>query len=389
MSSASIKTKQKKKVFVGLSGGVDSSTAAALLKKEGYDVTGVFIKTWHPDFLPCTWKEERLDAMRVAARLDIPFLTFDFEKEYKQKVADYFISEYKLGRTPNPDVMCNKEIKFGAFLKRAREMGADFIATGHYARKAISDERLAISRNDKHLNAKRYTLNAGLDKNKDQTYFLWTLSQKQLKHIIFPIGEYKKDEVRRIAKKFGLQTAQKKDSQGICFLGKTDMMEFLSHYIKPKKGDLLNEFGKKIGTHNGVMFYTIGQRHGFYMNARCKNTLPYYVVSKNIRKNTIVVSNKNISLIHSLSTHKGTSFGNRKIYLENVNWILGELPNLDRKYRAQIRYRGKFLPCRLVLPKTKQGGTARLVFDEPQASALGQSAVIYDKDICLGGGIVK
>ena len=180
MSSTTVKN--SKKVFVGLSGGVDSSVAAALLKRDGYDVTGVFIKTWHPDFLPCTWKDERLDAMRVAACLDIPFLTFNFEKEYKKNVADYFINEYKSGRTPNPDVMCNKEIKFGAFLKKAQSMGAHFIATGHYVRKDDAE------------------LLTGIDTDKDQAYFLWTLSQVQLSHALFPIGEYKKNEVRKLYK---------------------------------------------------------------------------------------------------------------------------------------------------------------------------------------------
>src|SRR3972149_2581934 len=202
---------KKKMVFVGLSGGVDSSVTAALLKEQGYEVVGVFIKTWQPDFIECTWPEERRDAMRVAAHLDIPFLTFDLEKEYKKEVGDYMVSEYRAGRTPNPDVMCNKEIKFGAFLQKALAMGADFVATGHYAE--ISQIRNVFS------------LKKSPDPSKDQSYFLWTLTQEQLAHILFPIGHFKKTEVRKLAKKFALPVAEKKDSQGICFLGDIDLKD--------------------------------------------------------------------------------------------------------------------------------------------------------------------
>lgn len=353
---SSTKTERKKKVFVGLSGGVDSSVASVLLKKEGYDVTGVFIKTWHPDFLPCTWKEERLDAMRVAAHLDIPFLTFDFEKEYKKNVADYFISEYKSGRTPNPDVMCNKEIKFGAFLKKAQAMGALFIATGHYARK--DGVRLLM----------------GIDADKDQAYFLWTLSPEQLKHALFPIGKYKKETVRKLAKKFGLPTAQKKDSQGICFLGKTDMKEFLAHYMSPRAGSVVNEQGDVVGTHQGAFFYTLGERHGFTITAHDDRAKPYYIVKKDLKNNVIMVSH----VIHS----KDELFSQNKIDLENVNWISGSAPDNGKKYMAQIRYHGEFLPCHIK-------DSATIIFAKSQTrAASGQSAVVYDGDVCLGGGII-
>ena len=202
----------REKTFVGLSGGVDSSVSAALLKKQSFEVVGVFIKTWHPDFLECNEEEERRDAMRVAAHLDIPFLTFDFEKVYKKEVADYMIAEYRAGRTPNPDVMCNKEVKFGAFLKKALSIGAQYIATGHYAQ----------NKNNKLMKAN--------DPEKDQAYFLWTLNQKQLSKIIFPVGHLKKTEVRKLAKKFNLPVSEKKDSQGICFLGEVDLKKFLKHY---------------------------------------------------------------------------------------------------------------------------------------------------------------
>src|ERR1035437_6131617 len=237
--------RKKKVVFVGMSGGVDSSVSAAILKKEGYEVIGVFIRTWHPDFLPCNEEEERRDAMRVAAHLNIPFLTFDFEDIYKREVADYMISEYKMGRTPNPDVMCNKYVKFGAFIKKALSMGADYVATGHYAQvgeagKIFSREYPASHR---HHSKKSFLLRQSPDPSKDQSYFLWTLKQEQLKKILFPVGHLKKSEVRILAKKFKLPVAEKKDSQGICFLGPVDLKEFLKHYIKERKGKVLNEDG--------------------------------------------------------------------------------------------------------------------------------------------------
>ena len=229
---------QKKIVFVGMSGGVDSAVSAALLKEQGYEVVGVFIRTWHPDFLSCNEEEERHDAMCIAAHLDIPFLTFNFEDVYKKEVADYMITEYKEGRTPNPDVMCNKYVKFGAFLKKAISMGADYVATGHYALntkqllsrgshsnlKMVDESNIAYAAESTALCLKK-----SIDPSKDQSYFLWTLKQEQLEKILFPIGHLKKTEVRRLAKKFKLPVAEKKDSQGICFLGVVDLKEFLKH----------------------------------------------------------------------------------------------------------------------------------------------------------------
>ena len=243
---------RNRKVYIGMSGGVDSSVSAALLKKAGYDVTGVFIKVWQPDWINCTWKEDRMDAMRVAALLDIPFITLDLEKEYKEEVVDYMISEYRAGRTPNPDVMCNRYVKFGGFYDWAMKQGADYVATGHYAQ--VIDGKLI----------------AGNDKNKDQTYFLWTLNKEQLSKTIFPVGNIEKPEVRKLAKKFNLPNAEKKDSQGLCFIGKIDIKEFLSHYIDSKRGNVLNIEGEVIGEHDGSFFFTIGERHGF--NILKKNT---------------------------------------------------------------------------------------------------------------------
>ncbi|MFA6341058.1 MAG: tRNA 2-thiouridine(34) synthase MnmA [Candidatus Paceibacterota bacterium] len=343
-----------KKVYVGMSGGVDSSVSALLLKKAGYDVTGVFIKVWQPEFFECTWRQDRLDAMRVCAKLDIPFITLDLEKEYKKEVVDYMISEYKLGRTPNPDVMCNKYVKFGGFFDFAMKQGADYVATGHYAR--IDD---------------RCRLLAGRDKNKDQSYFLWTLWQRQLSKTLFPIGDMDKPEVRRLADKYGLSTALKKDSQGLCFIGKIDIKDFLKNYIKEKKGKVLDISGKVIGEHSGAFYLTIGQRHGFTVTKKTPNDSPYYIISKDVNKNTITVSQDELK-------KRDTKI----IKISDLNWTLGEAPELSKKYSARIRYRQPLEECVI-----KKG--FELHFTNPQnAITPGQSAVIYDGEICLGGGII-
>ncbi|MCE9549007.1 tRNA 2-thiouridine(34) synthase MnmA [Candidatus Nomurabacteria bacterium] len=347
---------KQKTVFVGISGGVDSAVSAALLKKEGYEVVGVFIKTWHPDFLECNEEEERRDAMRVAAHLDIPFLTFDLEDVYKKEVADYMIAEYQKGRTPNPDVMCNKEVKFGAFLKKAISMGADYVATGHYAQNIKNN------------------LVKGQDPSKDQSYFLWTLKPAQLNKILFPIGHLKKSDVRKLASKFDLPVAKKKDSQGICFLGAIDLKEFLKHYIKEKKGKVVLENGEVVGHHEGVVFHTLGERHGFTVTRKSPNDKPYYIVGKDIKKNILIVSPSKIP-----------DFGMKnKFFIDDTNWI-NHTPKSDKNYSVQIRYHGEFLSCRVkIVSKTK----AEIVFAKPILVASGQSCVVYYKDICLGGGVV-
>ncbi len=351
-----------KKVFVGLSGGVDSAVSAHLLKEQGYDVTGVFIKVWQPDFLPCNWREERRDAMRVALALDIPFLFFDFEDEYKRGVVDYMLKEYRAGRTPNPDVLCNREIKFGAFWKKAKEMGADYIATGHYA-------NVARKKGDK---AQRM-LREGEDKEKDQSYFLWTLTQEDLPHILFPIGNLQKKEVRRIAEEINLPVADKKDSQGICFLGDVSMEEFLSHFIEALPGDVLDTNGKVIGTHKGVLYYTIGERHGFDITKKSDSDGPFYVVSKDMKANTITVSDS-ITEAESLSPDK--------VALSRVNWITE--PD-DAQVLVRIRYRQEKFPAQLKLA----GKKLVLKFHKPQRGlSFGQSAVLYQEETCLGGGII-
>ncbi len=378
---------KKKTVFVGLSGGVDSAVSAVLLKKQGFEVVGVFIKTWHPDFLECNEEEERLDAMRIAAHLDIPFLTFDLKDVYKREVADYMIREYKAGRTPNPDVMCNKEVKFGAFLKKALSMGADFVATGHYAQVLPSQDFSGFLQPSAGTFpvqnfAKAVILGKGVDPSKDQSYFLWTLRQEQLKKILFPIGHLKKTEVRQLAKKFNLPVAQKKDSQGICFLGAVDLKEFLKHYIKEKKGKVLNEDGKEIGCHDGVVFHTLGERHGFTITKKTPTDGAYYVVGKDIKKNILIVSQDPLRHSDTSPLIRGRRGGG--VLIKNTNWI-SKVPSEDKTYVAQIRYHGELLPCKV---KCATSDVAQVVFEKPILVASGQSCVVFDKDICQGGGVV-
>jgi len=352
--------KRKAKVFVGVSGGVDSSVTLALLQKEGYDVAGVFIRTWQPDFIECNWRDERRDAIRVCASLNVPFLECDAEEAYKKEVADYMVSEYKRGRTPNPDVMCNRNIKFGVFWNFAKTHGADYIATGHYAQ--VKKEK------------GEYQLVASPDASKDQTYFLWTLTQNDLSHTLFPIGKYKKEQVRKLAEKFGLPTATKKDSQGICMLGPLDTKEFLKHYIKEKPGDVLDIAGKKIGVHVGAWFSTFGERHGFTITSKTPNDKPYYIVGKDVEKNTLTVSTEP-ERIQNKNTEELT--------LERVNWTSGEMPK--GRISVALRYHGEQFPCQVGEVGGKIILTAAKKFP---LVAPGQSAVFYIKNTCLGGGII-
>lgn len=361
-----------------MSGGVDSSVSAALLKEQGFDVTGVFIKVWQPDWFTCTWREDRLDAMRVAVELGIPFLTLDLEKEYKKEVVDYMISEYKVGRTPNPDVMCNRYVKFGGFFKWAMEQGADYVATGHYARNAYSILPVADCQknNFPELPATSHKLFSGLDQNKDQSYFLWTLTREELSKTLFPVGGMSKQETRKLAKKFNLPTADKKDSQGLCFIGKVSIREFLTHYIKPERGNVLSEAGKVIGNHDGALFLTLGERHGFTITEKTSDDAPYYVTDRDMEKNTITVS-------HKLSD--GTLDIEKKEYsLSQVNWI-SKIPESQKIYTARIRHLGELLPCHI---ESVGPGEAEVGFIKPLIVAKGQSIVVYDGDTCLGGGIV-
>ncbi len=351
----------KKTVFVGLSGGVDSSVSALRLLREGYNVVGVFIKVWHPDFLKCNWEEERLDAMRVAAHLGIPFLTCDAEEEYKKGVGEYFVNEYLAGRTPNPDVMCNREVKFGAFWRFARTHGADFIATGHYGQVVKS------------LDSEDYSLLRGHDKNKDQTYFLWTLTQDDLKHTLFPVGNSNKEDIRAEAAAAKLPTAIKKDSQGICFLGHVDIPEFLSHFTDLKEGKVLDIHGEHVGTHKGALIYTLGQRHGFTIHSNDVTRQPHYIVAKDLDINTLVVD-----------TTPPTSSKDSHFALSNINWIVDE--NMEGEFQAVTRYRQK--PFIVKLTKKENQITVWPAGEIEKPSA-GQSCVIYLDDRCLGGGVIE
>lgn len=357
---------EKQTIFVGVSGGVDSSVTAALLKEAGHNVVGVFIRTWQPDWIECTWKDERRDAMRVCAHLDIPFIELDLEQSYKEGVVNYMIREYKEGRTPNPDVMCNREVKFGSFLSWAKEQGANYVATGHYAQR-YEDENVQLLR--------------GKDEGKDQSYFLWTLTQEQLQHVLFPLGHLTKQEVRERAEYYNLPTAQKPDSQGICFIGEVDMKEFLHHYIEEKEGELCTPEGKVVGTHPGALFFTIGERHGFHVDPSHKrpHDAPYYVVDKDIEKNIIVIS----QTPHEYQQKERTT-------VDLIDVVINQ-PGFDSKkrYEAQMRYHGEVYEVEVVnLDETTK--TAVLHTSSPfNALASGQSIVLYDGEQCLGGGIVK
>lgn len=338
-----------------MSGGVDSSVTAALLKEQGYDVTGVYMKNWSQD-LPgfvCPWKEDYQDAKRVAVQLGIPFKMYDFETEYRQKVVDYMIEEYQVGRTPNPDIMCNQEVKFKLFLETALEDGADFIATGHYAR--IRDGQLL----------------AGLDKNKDQSYFLYRVTEDALRKSLMPIGELTKPEVREQARKFGLSTAEKKDSQGICFVGKVGIKEFLQQFVKTVPGNIIDDKGDVVGEHDGALFYTIGQRHGLKVGGG----LPYYVVSKDMPKNEVYVT----------TDLQDERLWKDQLTLASPHWI-NQPPTDGDNYTVRTRYRADLVKAESV---SNEGDNWQIkLADEVRAITPGQSAVIYEGDRVVGGGIV-
>ena len=338
------------KVFVGMSGGVDSSVAAALLVEQGHDVTGVYMKNWSQDLpgMKCPWAEDLADAKRVAVGLGIDFQVFDFEKEYRDKVVQYMIDEYQLGRTPNPDIMCNQEVKFRLFLDTALEAGAEAIATGHYAR--VENGHL--------LRAK--------DENKDQTYFLYRVTNEALQKTLFPLGGFTKPEVRQMAQDRGLWTASKKESMGVCFVGSVGMREFLSQYVTTHPGDIIDKAtGTVLGRHDGAIFYTLGQRHGLVIGGG----LPYYVVGKDMDKNEVYVST---------NLNDGEMW-REQIELQSIHAI-SEL--LDGDYLVRLRHRGALVPA------TLEGNVLRLA-EAQRAVTPGQSAVIYRGDECVGSGIVS
>lgn len=400
-----------KHVFVGMSGGVDSSVTAALLKQQGYQVTGVFMKNWAQDLpgFKCPWRDDLADAKRVAVQLGIPFKMYDFQDQYKQKVVDYMIAEYEAGRTPNPDIMCNQEVKFRLFLETALEDGADMIATGHYAKVARapiyniqspifngqgpdttppsrhsreggnpvkqsvhSEPEYPIPDNQKSI----FQLQQAVDTNKDQTYFLYRITEDALSKTLFPLGEMTKPEVRKKASELGLVTAEKKDSVGICFVGEIGIKDFLKNFVSVEPGDIIEKStAQKIGTHDGALYYTIGQRHGLNVGGG----MPYYVVGKDVYKNEVYVSR---DLDDPDLWHKSLT-------LTDVHWI-NKVPDVGPQsidLKVRTRHRGPLMSVESVQKISEHEYKLGLT-EEARALAPGQSAVLYQEQTCLGGGII-
>jgi tRNA-uridine 2-sulfurtransferase len=355
-----------KKVVIGMSGGVDSSVAAYLLQRRGYSACGVFMRNWqetNPEF-PCTAAEDARDALGICETLGIELEAIDFSQEYWQRVFAYFLDEHRRGRTPNPDILCNKEIKFKAFLDHALAQGADYIATGHYARTRDIDGR--------------HQLLKARDLAKDQSYFLYTLGQGQLARSLFPVGELQKTKVRRIAAEQGFANAAKKDSTGICFIGERNFNKFLSHYLPAQPGEIRTVDGECVGSHNGLMYYTLGQRKGIGVGGRRgMEENPWYVVDKDTASNTLIIAQGHD---HPLLYRRGLLAG-------ALHWVAGEPPALPLRCRAKTRYRQADQDCVLSL---NENNSCIVHFDQAQRAVTpGQSVVFYQGDVCLGGGVIE
>ncbi len=353
------------RVIVGMSGGVDSSVCALLLKRQGYDVSGLFMKNWedYPDG-NCPAAEDARDVMAVCERLDIEMDGINFAEEYRERVFAYFLEEYRAGRTPNPDILCNKEIKFKAFLDHALSQGADKIATGHYA---------AIDHRDG-----RYRLMKAADRNKDQTYFLYTLGQHQLRRTLFPLAGLTKPEVRKLAAEAGLPNHAKKDSTGICFIGEFKFKSFLNRYLPTRRGEMRTPEGELVGHHDGLMFYTLGQRQGLGIGGRRDgNGQPWFVVGKNLEENVLIVA----------QGHDHPLLFSDTLEASRLHWVAGEPPEAPLRCHAKTRYRQADQPCTIT---AIEGDRCTVHFDRPQRAVTpGQSVVFYDGDECLGGGVIE
>ena len=358
----------KKTVVVGMSGGVDSSVAALLLKNQGYNVIGLFMVNWEETDANgcCTADDDYSDVRRVANLIGIPYYTVNFSKEYYDRVFKYFLSEYSAGRTPNPDVLCNREIKFGPFLKYAEELGADYIATGHYC---------GIS----HENGTNYLLKAK-DQNKDQTYFLNQLSQSQLEKVLFPLADLDKSEVRKIAEENGLATAAKKDSTGICFIGERNFRKFLMNYLPAKEGEIRTYDGRVLGKHCGLMYYTIGQRKGLDIGGQKGDEGRWFVIEKDLKNNILYVAHGSEDKLYSSS-----------LEMDSCNWIPFPPEKKEFHCTAKFRYRQPEQGCTVYIRgENGSKGSILVKFDEKQrAITEGQFAVFYDGDKCLGGGVIE